>query len=42
VRAGALLGIGEPISDIMANLSTIVNAAALAVILNAIKDRAFE
>lgn len=40
--AGALPVIGGPISDIMANLSTIVNAAALAVILNAIKDRASE
>jgi hypothetical protein len=40
--AGALPVIGGPISDIMANLSTIVNAAALAVILNAVKDRASE
>jgi len=40
--AAALPVIGVPISDIMANLSTIVNAAALAVILNAIKDRASE
>ena len=40
--AAALPVIGGPISDIMANLSTIVNAAALAVILNAIKDRASE
>ena len=40
--AGALPVVGGPISDIMANLSTIVNAAALAVILNAVKDRVSE
>lgn len=40
--AGALPGIGGPISDIMGNLSTIINASALAVIINAVKDRAME
>jgi len=40
--AGAIPAIGGPVSDIMANMSTIVNAAALAVILNAIKDQASE
>jgi len=40
--AGDLPAIGGYISDIMANMSTIVNAAALAVILNAIKDQATE
>ena len=40
--AGAIPAVGGPVSDIMANMSTIVNAAALAVILNAIKDQATE
>jgi len=40
--AGAIPVVGGPVSDIMANISTIVNAAALAVILNAIKDRVTE
>jgi hypothetical protein len=40
--AAAIPGIGGPISDIMGNLSTIINASALAVILNAIKDRLME
>ena len=34
--------IGGPISDIMGNLSTIMNAAALGIILNAIKERVME
>ena len=34
--------IGGPISDIMGNLSTIMNAAALSIILNAIKERVME
>ncbi|MGB1244728.1 MAG: hypothetical protein ACPG88_04785 [Porticoccaceae bacterium] len=34
--------IGVPISDIMGNLSTIMNAAALGIILNAIKERVME
>ncbi|MCS5586978.1 MAG: hypothetical protein NZ697_00630 [Porticoccaceae bacterium] len=40
--AGDLPAIGGYISDIMANMSTIVSAAALAVIINAIKDQATE
>jgi hypothetical protein len=40
--AGAIPVVGGPISDIMGNMSTIVNAAALAVILNAIKDKVSE
>lgn len=40
--AGAIPAIGGPISDIMGNLSTIVNASALAIIINAVKDRAME
>ena len=40
--AGAIPAIGGPISDIMGNLSTIINASALAIIINAVKDRAME
>ena len=40
--AGPLPVIGGPISDIMGNLSTIMNAAALGIILNAIKERVME
>ena len=40
--AGAIPVIGGPVSDIMGNLSTIINASALAIIINAIKDRAME
>jgi len=40
--AGAIPGVGGYISDIMGNMSTIVSAAALAVILNALKDQASE
>jgi len=40
--AGPLPVIGGPVSDIMANMSTIMNAAALGIILNAMKDRVME
>jgi hypothetical protein len=40
--AGAIPVIGGPVSDIMGNLSTIINASALAIIINAIKDRIME
>ena len=40
--AGAIPVVGVHISAIMDNMSTIVNAAALAVILNAIKDKVTE
>ena len=40
--AGPLPVKGGPISDIMGNLSTIMNAAALGIILNAIKERVME
>ena len=39
---GAIPGVGGYISDIMANVSAIVNAAALTVILMIIKDRLTE
>ena len=37
--AGPLPVIGGPISDIMGNMSTILNAVALGLILNATKER---
>jgi hypothetical protein len=40
--AGALPVIGEHISTIMGNFSVMVNAAALGVIMMAIKDRVAE
>jgi len=40
--AAAIPGIGGAISDIMGNLSTIINASALAIIINALKDRVME
>ena len=40
--AGPLPLIGGPVSDIMANMSTIMNAAALGIILNAMKERVME
>jgi hypothetical protein len=40
--AGAIPMIGDYISAIMGNMSTIVNAMALGIIIMAIKDRAME